>query len=627
LPINPYLLGYWLGDGASHQAAISVGRNDVDWLESELARIGQPCYRQPDKENFALRLTDGKFQGATRYGALPKPDSFYHKARALGLMPRKFVPEIYMRASIKQRLALLQGLMDSDGCASGGSASFSNKEPWLAKSVAELARSLGYIVHTRRTDFSDSRPIYKLGFTPVSDVNPFRMPRKARQIKPRSNQNSKWMKIKSIEPCESVPVKCIEVDSPDHLFLAGKSWIATHNTEAWVQSNGGHNLFQVMDRNAAKSKSRLMETANSWKPGEDSVAEQNFNAWVAEQEGKTLGTAKTLMDVRMAPPESVAFIGSEDDKIVDRDALVRGVQFAYGDCYWVDAEDIVDNHILDLKTPFDVSKRFYLNWPTVSEDAWIEPYQWSRWGDPELILEDGAEIALGFDGSRTNDATALIACEISTGNVFDLGIWETYPSPDNPKVRITIPVDEVDAAVDRAFARFTPVAFFADVREWESFSKVEWPKRFGSQLKLWARPSGQDPQPIAWDMRTHTGEFTAAAELVNEEITGDNRVFSHDASGILGKHVVQMRNRPNRWGTSVGKESPLSAKKIDAGVAMILARHARRLYLAQQQEKPSNEKPRSGRVYGEMHDPEPVPEAAVFNGADLSKLIPGWNQK
>lgn len=397
-------------------------------------------------------------------------------------------------------------------------------------------------------------------------------------------------------------------------------------TEAWVTSNNGHELFQVMDRNAAKSKSRLIQTANSWEPGADSQVERTFDAWVKEQEGRTIGTAKTLMDVRKMPAENLRFIGEGDDREIDRDALVEGVKFAYGDCHWVDAADIVDNHVLDLQTPLDVSKRFYFNWPTVADDAWIEPWEWTRWGKSSLELVDGAEIALGFDGSRTNDATALIGVEIETGDVYDLGIWETYPDPANTKIRIPIPVDQVDAAVERAFARWKPVAFFADVREWESFTKVEWPKRFGSQLKMWANPGGRDPQPIAWDMRTHTMEFTAAAEMVNEEITGDTRVFSHDASGILGKHVIQMRRRPNRFGVSVGKEAPLSAKKIDGGVAMIIARHARRLYLSSLQEKPGKNDKKPGRVWGFDGTSEPEADTSVtFNqDTDLNKLIPGW---
>jgi hypothetical protein len=381
-------------------------------------------------------------------------------------------------------------------------------------------------------------------------------------------------------------------------------------TEAWYKSNGGHDLFQVMDRNAAKSKSRLVQTANAWEPGKDSVTEQTFDAWVKEQEGRTIGTAKTLMDVRMAPPDSVQYFcrecGAKDcrehdisQRQISRDALVRGVSDAYGDCHWVDAEDIVDRHILDPKTPFDVSKRFYLNWPTSASDAWVEKWEWSRWGNPLLLLAEGAEIALGFDGSRTNDATALVACEISTGNIFDFGVWETEPLQGGG--RLTVPVDEVDAAVERAFLKWNPVAFFGDVREWESFTKVEWPKRYGSQLKVHAVPSGRDPQPIAWDMRTHTGEFTSACEMVNEEITGDSAVFQHDGSSVIGRHVVNSRRRPNKWGTSIGKESPDSPNKIDSCVAMIIARHARRLYLASlmaEDIKKSNKKPHTGRVRG-----------------------------
>lgn len=371
-------------------------------------------------------------------------------------------------------------------------------------------------------------------------------------------------------------------------------------TEAWVKMNGGHDLFQVMDRNAAKSKSRLVQTANAWQPGIDSVAEQTFDAWVAEQEGRTLGKARTLMDVRMAPPSAMTLVCPEctrpdckHDKIIDRDALVRGVTEAYGDCWWADPEDIVDNHILDPKTPLDVSKRFYLNWPTVSEDAWIEPYEWSRWADLDFELPDGAAITLGFDGSRNNDATALIGCDVETGFTFEIGIWETLAKG---KIRVPVPVSEVDAAVARAFERWSPVAFFADVREWESFSKVSWPEQYGSRLKLHAVPGGRDPQPIAWDMRYHVSDFTAACELVHVEITGDVEVFRHDGSSLLAKHVNHARRRPNKYGISIGKESAGSDKKIDAAVAMIIARHARRLYLAGQQRESAKHKPRTGRV-------------------------------
>lgn len=376
-------------------------------------------------------------------------------------------------------------------------------------------------------------------------------------------------------------------------------------TEAWLKANGGHKLFEVMDRNAAKGKNRLVQTANAWEPGSDSTAERTYDAWVEEQEGRQAGTARTLMDIRMAPPDTVRYFCGNcgamtcdcgaQHKIIDRNKLVEGVTEAYGDCNWSDPVDIVDRHILDLKTPFPVSKRFYLNWPTVSEDAWCEPQEWNRWGDPNLVLADGAEIALGFDGSRTNDATALIACEIESGDVFEMGIWETKALEGGG--RMPIPVGEVDAAVERAFERWNPVAFFADVREWESFVKVTWPERYASRLKIMASPGTYDPQSIAWDMRIRTAQFTMAAEMVHGEVCGDECVFRHDGSSLLAKHVKNMRIKMNKFGTSVGKESPDSPNKIDAGVAMIIARHARRMYLSSEQTAAAKAKPKSGQVW------------------------------
>jgi len=81
-------------------------------------------------------------------------------------------------------------------------------------------------------------------------------------------------------------------------------------------------------------------------------------------------------------------------------------------------------------------------------------------------------------------------------------------------------------------------------------------------------------------MRSHVGEFTQACEMVLSEIEAEFPTFSHDGDGALGRHVTNARRRPNRWGVSIGKESPKSPKKIDGCVAMIVARHARRLVLA-----------------------------------------------
>ena len=333
-------------------------------------------------------------------------------------------------------------------------------------------------------------------------------------------------------------------------------------TETWYPVNGGVELSEVLDRNVGKSGSRLLETSNAWEPGRESVAETTFEAWVAQEEGRLRGRGRILYDSRMAPPDT-----DFDDDV----SITKAVEQAYGDAYWVDADDIVQNRILSPKNPLSVSKRYYLNWPEAAEDAWTTQQEWSRLSDPSFYIYDGDDIAMGFDGSRINDATALIGCHIESGFTFSLGIWETDDG------RVPIPIHEVDAAVRAAKDRWNVVAFFADVNEWEEHTKVTWRTLF-EDIPVWSVPAGKDPQPVAWDMRSHVAEFTFACEMTEGEIR--SKAFVQDGDSFLGRHVVNARRRPNRWGISIGKESPRSSRKIDACVAMIMARHARRLALS-----------------------------------------------
>lgn len=356
-------------------------------------------------------------------------------------------------------------------------------------------------------------------------------------------------------------------------------------TELWIPSNGGAELASVIDRNLAKSSSRGIETANAWAPGSGSVAEDTYDAWVAQEEGRTKSGAKILYDALVAPA---------DTDLTDVASLEAGVTHAYRDSPWVDKRTIMDR-ILSLRTKPDIARRFYLNQPVASSDSWVTPQEWASIADPTQVIADGDEIVAFFDGSRTRDATALIACHVETGYVFTVDVWEPDAGASHGPDGAEIPVDEVDAAVERMFERWDVRAMFADVREWESFTKVTWPKRYGDDLELHAVPGGKDPQPIAWDMRTRTYDFTMACELTLTEIA--ERAFRHDGDSRTGRHVVNCRRHPNRWGVSVAKESRDSPKKIDAAVCVIGARMVRRLLLAQRAAQPVK-KPRSGRVYG-----------------------------
>jgi hypothetical protein len=211
LPIEPYVLGCWLGDGTSRNGQFTT--NDKQIID-EIKGYGYKVSKQSAK--YA-------------YGIL----GLSEKLRLNGFIENKYVPTTYLRSSKKQRLELLQGLMDTDGCITGyGRCEFTNKNKNLALSVLDLVRSLGIqasLITGRATLYGkDCGVKYRVCFTPTIPV--FRLERKADKLLKCNSIRAKHRFIASCDKTESVPVKCIQVDSPSHLFLVGETLIPTHNS-------------------------------------------------------------------------------------------------------------------------------------------------------------------------------------------------------------------------------------------------------------------------------------------------------------------------------------------------------------------------------------------------------------
>lgn len=346
---------------------------------------------------------------------------------------------------------------------------------------------------------------------------------------------------------------------------AESSFIVADETEHWIPGNGGPELASTLSDNLAKSGSRMLETSNAWRPGRGSVAEDTYNAWLAQEEGRTKNTSLLLYDARIAPPGT---------NLADETSLTKALEWVYDDCHWAIAQiPAMKARIWDRRTKVDDAKRKYLNWPTAAEDAWVREQDWLPLAEPREVKQD-EEIVMFFDGSKSRDATALVGCAVSDGYTFLLGAWEPNPTDDTD----VVPVGDVDAKVHQAFGKYKVLAFFADVKEWEGFTKVTWPAEFADKLIIMATPGTKEPQSIAWDMRTRTQEFTLAAELTQTEIW--ERGFRHDGNAVLTRHVINARVRETRWGQSIGKESPNSPYKIDAAVCLIGAQMVRRVLLA-----------------------------------------------
>ena len=218
LPIDPYKLGLWLGDGESTAARITVGDRDAD----ELFRILSPMGCTPHQCSSGYRFT------------LP---GLHVSLREAGLFSNKHIPREYLRASAAQRVALLQGLCDSDGtCAHGGQIEFTSTLPRLAGGVTELLRTLGIKPLVREGIATlygrEIGPKWRVRFYAYDDEPVFRLSRKRERQKPRPTKptRARNRQIVRCEPIKSVPVRCIEVDSPSRLYLAGESMIPTHNS-------------------------------------------------------------------------------------------------------------------------------------------------------------------------------------------------------------------------------------------------------------------------------------------------------------------------------------------------------------------------------------------------------------
>lgn len=224
LPIHPYVMGCWLGDGSSGSATFTSADQEII---NEMRRCGETIRKA--KAKYLWQFGDGN----RRRPNAVKAQSMQGRLRALGVLGDKHIPEPYLTASADQRLALLQGLMDTDGTIDTRSTcEFSVCNERLAREVLELVWSLGIKATAHESAATlNGREVgrrWRIAFR--TDLPVFRLPRKAIRNKPLTTQRAKMRYIKAVEPVASVPVRCIQVANTDGLFVAGRECITTHNS-------------------------------------------------------------------------------------------------------------------------------------------------------------------------------------------------------------------------------------------------------------------------------------------------------------------------------------------------------------------------------------------------------------
>lgn len=217
LPIDPYILGVWLGDGNRRDARITSHAEDYAAYKNLFEVLG---YTVSDFRPDPRSENTGNW----------KVDGLHCLLRESNLLHNKHIPATYLRSSYEIRLSLLQGLMDTDGSIDKkGSAEFYQKNLVLVEQVRELLFSLG-IKNRVREKIINGQIYYTVAFSTTDHVI-VRLPRKrALQEKCVGHRKNGHHYIESIEEVESVPVRCIRIDHPSHMFLCGRSMIPTHNT-------------------------------------------------------------------------------------------------------------------------------------------------------------------------------------------------------------------------------------------------------------------------------------------------------------------------------------------------------------------------------------------------------------
>lgn len=268
LSIDPYVLGAWLGDGAK--------------LGGKITNVDSEVWREIEKRGYVINNlghpNDKRVVGLTTL------------LRKAGLRLNKHVPQIYLRASYQQRLDLLRGLMDTDGTArnNDGGLSFTNTNKKIIDGFCELVTSLGwkYFVREHRATLyeKDCGPCWIVKFTATEYV--FNLTRKKERQRFAIRRVTKFRYIVDAKPVESKPGRCITVDSPSSMYLAGKQMVPTHNTAGLLIAAlmyvdcPGYNAILLRDtfKNLTKPK-QFISLSHEWLGPTDAVWKDG-NHWV-----------------------------------------------------------------------------------------------------------------------------------------------------------------------------------------------------------------------------------------------------------------------------------------------------------------------------------------------------------
>jgi len=323
-------------------------------------------------------------------------------------------------------------------------------------------------------------------------------------------------------------------------------------TESWTKENGGVRLADVMRRNAAKVGGWTIELMNAPELGDASVADRTIEAATKKSEGVFYDGGSPVPEV----PD-----------LSDRPALREALVVAYGDSStdvggWVDLDRLVEE-INDPDTDPADARRYFLNQRVPKSERAFDRKKWIENATDRGRIEDGSFVAVGFDGSLFEDATALVMADVETGTTELVGLWE---KTDRDGDDWEVPIHEVDTRVAELVETYEVARLYADPHRWAT-SIAEWnrlarkPFAFSWDTSRW-RQIGYSCRSLSTEIRSN--EIGPAPD--------EPDLLRHLSNAV--RRRVNARDETGRQLWTLAKPAP--SLKIDAAMALVLAAEARR---------------------------------------------------
>jgi hypothetical protein len=351
------------------------------------------------------------------------------------LYKNKHIPEEYFLSSRSQKLELLKGLIDSDGYVEkNGVVSFYSSDLNLANQVNRLVTELGYKTSITQKQAKlnnvNKKISYSINFKPRELVAT--LPFKAERLKLESNAVHNFQKraqfhyIVNVEPCESVPVRCITVDSKDSLFLAGKSLIPTHNSTLltifvlWMACfNDDHRAAIVANKESTainifkRVRMAYEQLPNYIKPG---VKDYGKTGMTMGNDSSIIVSTTTATSIR---GDSLSTLALDEVAFIEAHILEE---------FWSSVIPSVSSgkksKVLLVSTPNGVGNKFYEifsgaesgklpSWKSSRIDWWDRPGRDEHWKNDQIqLLGSEEKFQQEFGNTFLDDAAAAVGASV-----------------------------------------------------------------------------------------------------------------------------------------------------------------------------------------------------------------------